>query len=72
MALRNPERARRFAARWLQRYLDDQNVQANYEAAGRRCRERLERLLPNDWSWEGKRVLDMLVANAPPDCGSSS
>jgi SAM-dependent methyltransferase len=38
--------------------IDDQNVQANYEAAGRRCRERLERLLPDDWSWEGKRVLD--------------
>jgi SAM-dependent methyltransferase len=29
-----------------------------YEAIGRSCRERLERLLPHDWSWEGKRVLD--------------
>ena len=38
--------------------IDDEDVQAGYEAAGRRCRERLERLLPEDWSWEGKRVLD--------------
>jgi SAM-dependent methyltransferase len=29
-----------------------------YEATGRRLRARLERLLPADWSWEGKRVLD--------------
>ena len=36
----------------------DEDVQAGYEAVGRLCRERLERLLPEGWSWEGKRVLD--------------
>src|SRR5919197_516523 len=38
--------------------IDDPDVNATYDAIGRRCRERLERLLPDDWSWEGKRVLD--------------
>src|SRR5919204_168855 len=37
---------------------DEPDVPAAYEAIGRRCRERLERVLPDDWSWEGKRVLD--------------
>src|ERR671930_230188 len=37
---------------------DEPDVAATYEAIGRRCRERIERLLPDDWSWEGKRVLD--------------
>ncbi len=38
--------------------IDDPDVVMAYEAIGRRCRERVERLLPKDWSWEGKRVLD--------------
>jgi len=38
--------------------IDDSDVIATYEAIGRGCRERIERLLPEDWSWEGKRVLD--------------
>src|ERR671930_1887008 len=37
---------------------DEPDVAAAYEAIGRHCRERLERVLPDDWSWEGKRVLD--------------
>jgi SAM-dependent methyltransferase len=38
--------------------IDDPNVATAYEAIGRHSRERLERLLPADWSWDGKRVLD--------------
>src|SRR5919198_4836972 len=38
--------------------IDDPDVNGTYDAIGRHCRERLERLLPDDWSWEGKRVLD--------------
>ncbi|MEK6274447.1 MAG: class I SAM-dependent methyltransferase [Actinomycetota bacterium] len=38
--------------------IDDPDVAAAYEAIGRGCRERIERLLPEDWSWDGKRVLD--------------
>jgi SAM-dependent methyltransferase len=38
--------------------IDENDVAAGYEAIGRRCRERIERVLPDDWSWEGKRVLD--------------
>jgi SAM-dependent methyltransferase len=38
--------------------IDEHDVAAGYEAIGRSCRERMERLLPPDWSWEGKRVLD--------------
>jgi SAM-dependent methyltransferase len=38
--------------------IDDQDVAAAYEALGRHSRARIERLLPDDWSWDGKRVLD--------------
>ncbi len=38
--------------------IDEPDVGAEYEAIGRRSRERIERLLPDEWSWEGKRVLD--------------
>ena len=38
--------------------IDDADVTAAYEAIGEHSRARLERLLPPDWSWEGKRVLD--------------
>jgi SAM-dependent methyltransferase len=38
--------------------IDDADVGTAYEAIGRESRERIERLLPDDWSWEGKRVLD--------------
>jgi SAM-dependent methyltransferase len=38
--------------------IDDPDVVAAYEAIGHRCRERIERLLPAHWSWDGKRVLD--------------
>jgi SAM-dependent methyltransferase len=38
--------------------IDDPDVEGTYEVIGRHCRARLERLLPDDWSWEGKRVLD--------------
>jgi SAM-dependent methyltransferase len=38
--------------------IDDPDVAATYEAIGRHSRERIERLLPSDWSWDGKRVLD--------------
>jgi SAM-dependent methyltransferase len=38
--------------------IDDPDVAAGYEAIGRHSRERVERLLPADWSWDGKRVLD--------------
>jgi SAM-dependent methyltransferase len=38
--------------------IEDADVAAGYDAIGRRSRERIERLLPNDWSWEGKCVLD--------------
>ena len=38
--------------------IDDPDVVAAYEAIGRSCRERIERLLPAHWSWDGKRVLD--------------
>jgi SAM-dependent methyltransferase len=33
-------------------------VAGAYEAIGRHSRERIERPLPADWSWDGKRVLD--------------
>jgi SAM-dependent methyltransferase len=38
--------------------IEEENVQAAYEAIGRHSRERIERLLPPDWSWQGKHVLD--------------
>ena len=38
--------------------IDDPDLAGAYEAIGRHSRARLERLLPPDWSWEGKRVLD--------------
>ena len=38
--------------------IDAPDVGAEYEAIGRRSRERIERLLPDEWSWEGRRVLD--------------
>jgi SAM-dependent methyltransferase len=38
--------------------IDDPDVEGTYEAIGRHCRERLERVLPGNWSWDGKRVLD--------------
>jgi SAM-dependent methyltransferase len=38
--------------------IDAEDVEAGYDAGGRRCRKRLERLLPADWSWQGKAVLD--------------
>jgi SAM-dependent methyltransferase len=38
--------------------IDDADVATAYDAIGRESRERIERLLPDDWSWEGKRVLD--------------
>ncbi len=38
--------------------IDDADVAGTYEAIGRHSRARLERLLPDNWSWEEKRVLD--------------
>lgn len=38
--------------------IDGEDVEATYLAEGLVTRERLERLLPPGWSWEGKRVLD--------------
>jgi SAM-dependent methyltransferase len=38
--------------------IDDPDLEGTYDRIGRSCRERLERLLPEDWSWEGKTVLD--------------
>jgi SAM-dependent methyltransferase len=38
--------------------IDDGDVAAGYEQVGRHCRARIDRLLPADWSWEGRRVLD--------------
>jgi SAM-dependent methyltransferase len=38
--------------------IEESDVDAAYEAIGRHSRRRIERLLPNDWSWEGRRVLD--------------
>jgi SAM-dependent methyltransferase len=38
--------------------IDDADVATAYDAIGRESRERIERVLPDDWSWEGKRVLD--------------
>jgi SAM-dependent methyltransferase len=38
--------------------IDEPDVAGVYQAIGRHSRARLERLLPADWSWEGKRVLD--------------
>jgi SAM-dependent methyltransferase len=38
--------------------IDEPDVAGVYEAIGRHSRARLERLLPADWSWEGKHVLD--------------
>jgi SAM-dependent methyltransferase len=38
--------------------IEEGSVAEGYQAIGLHCRERVERLLPDDWSWEGKRVLD--------------
>jgi SAM-dependent methyltransferase len=38
--------------------IDDPGVAAVYEAIGRHSRARIERLLPADWSWDDKSVLD--------------
>src|SRR6184192_4124487 len=38
--------------------IDDRDISGTYEAIGRACRRRLERFLPDDWSWEDKRILD--------------
>jgi SAM-dependent methyltransferase len=38
--------------------IDDPDVERAYEAIGCCSRERIERLLPADWTWESKRVLD--------------
>jgi SAM-dependent methyltransferase len=38
--------------------IDDRDIAAAYDAIGRHSRARIERLLPADWSWEGRRVLD--------------
>lgn len=38
--------------------VDVPDVGAAYEQIGRQSRARIERLVPADWSWEGKRVLD--------------
>jgi SAM-dependent methyltransferase len=38
--------------------IDDPDVAAVYDAIGRHSRARIERLLPADWSWDGKRILD--------------
>ena len=31
---------------------------ANFDEIGARCRTTIDRLLPDEWSWEGRRVLD--------------
>jgi SAM-dependent methyltransferase len=38
--------------------IEEPKLHAAYEAIGRHSRERIERLLPADWSWHGKHVLD--------------
>jgi SAM-dependent methyltransferase len=38
--------------------IEEADVAAGYDAIGRRSRERIEQLLPADWTWQGKRVLD--------------
>jgi SAM-dependent methyltransferase len=38
--------------------LDGIDPLAEHEAAGERVRDQLEALLPEDWTWEGRRVLD--------------
>jgi SAM-dependent methyltransferase len=38
--------------------IDDPDVEGTYLQQGRATLERLERLLPQGWSWDGKRVLD--------------
>jgi SAM-dependent methyltransferase len=38
--------------------IDDGDVAVGYEDVGRHCRARIERLLPADWSWDGRRALD--------------
>ncbi len=38
--------------------IDDPDIEGTYLREGRVTRERLEHLLPSDWSWDGKRVLD--------------
>jgi len=38
--------------------IDGTDIAGAYDAIGRHSRARIERLLPDDWSWEGKRVLD--------------
>jgi hypothetical protein len=39
--------------------IDDPDVVAAYEAIGRSCRERIERLLPAHCSWDVKLFLDL-------------
>ena len=38
--------------------LNDDNVEREYDEVGLRCRGTLERFLPPEWSWNGKRILD--------------
>ena len=38
--------------------IEDGDVVAGYDAVGLHSRARLERLLPAEWSWDGKRILD--------------
>jgi len=38
--------------------IEDPDVEGTYLAQGRTTLDRLERLLPPGWAWEGKRVLD--------------
>lgn len=39
-------------------HIEAADIGSAYEEIGRDSRERIERLLPDGWSWEGKRVLD--------------
>jgi SAM-dependent methyltransferase/glycosyltransferase involved in cell wall biosynthesis len=41
-----------------QRVAGPTSDESNYEENGRRAREDIVGLLPDDWSWEGKRLLD--------------
>jgi SAM-dependent methyltransferase len=38
--------------------IEEGDVPSAYDAIGRESRARIERLLPDDWTWDGKRVLD--------------
>jgi SAM-dependent methyltransferase len=38
--------------------IEDPDIAVAYDGIGRHSRARIERLLPADWSWEGRRVLD--------------